>query len=107
MTRDDMMGIAAIAANDTKESCKAKEILPFVERFGELLAEQVAAEERQAIASICDELEAHWSDYKDAALLNDDVALSNAASGEPRAARAIKEAVLARNGKPFEWRPKG
>ena len=41
-----------------------------------------------------------------AALLNGDVALSNAASGEPRAARAIKAAVLVRNGKPFEWSPK-
>ena len=103
MTKDEMMGLAARAAQETKIACKAGEILPFVECFGGL----VLAAERQAIADICDELEGHWSDYKDAALLNDDVALSNAASGEPRAARAIKEAVLARNGKPFEWGPKG
>ena len=69
-------------------------------------AEALLATERQAVADICDELEGHWSEYKDAALLNGDVALSNAASGEPRAARAIKAAVLARNGKPFEWSPK-
>ena len=86
--------IADEAARREREACKK-------------VADAALAAERQAIADICDELEGHWSDYKDAALLNDDVALGNAASGEPRAARAIKEAVLARNGKPFEWGPKG
>ena len=56
-----------------------------------------AKAERLACAAICDELERHWNDYKDAALLNGDVKLSNAASGEPRAARAIKDAILARS----------
>ena len=52
------------------------------------------------VETVCDELEQHWSDYKDTALLNGNVALSNAASGEPRAARAIKAAVLALDLKP-------
>ena len=80
----------------------SKGLRPYVFEF----AQALLAAERQAVADICDELEEHWSEYKDAALLNGDVALSNAASGEPRAARAIKAAVLAMNGKPFEWRPK-
>lgn len=52
--------------------------------------------EREACATVCDDLEQHWSDYKDTALLNGDVDLSNAASGEPRAARAIAAAIRAR-----------
>ena len=55
-----------------------------------------AAAEREACAAICDELESFWSAEKDVALLNGDVALSNASSGEPRAARAIAQAIRAR-----------
>jgi hypothetical protein len=57
------------------------------------------AVEREACAAICDELESFWSAEKDAALLNGDVALSNASSGEPRAARAIAQAIRARGEK--------
>jgi len=59
-------------------------------------AEMVAEAERDACAKLCDELEQHWCDYKDAALLNGEVDLSNATSGEPRAARAIAGAIRAR-----------
>lgn len=62
------------------------------------IAEQRAMRER--VGTLCDELEQHWSDYKDTALINGNVALSNAASGEPRAARAIKAAVLMMEVKP-------
>ena len=62
------------------------------------LAGQRAMQER--VGTLCDELEQHWSDYKDTALINGNVALSNAASGEPRAARAIKAAVLMMEVKP-------
>ena len=58
-----------------------------------------AAVEREACAAICDELESFWSAEKDVALLNGDVALSNASSGEPRAARAIAQAIRARGEK--------
>lgn len=58
-----------------------------------------AERERDACASICDELESFWSAEKDVALLNGDVALSNATSGEPRAARAIAQAIRARGEK--------
>lgn len=58
-----------------------------------------AAAEREACAAICDELESFWSAEKDVALLNGDVALSNASSGEPRAARAIAQAIRARGEK--------
>jgi hypothetical protein len=44
-------------------------------------------------AKVCDEMEQHYSDYKDTALLNGDVDLSNAASGEPRACRFIAAAI--------------
>lgn len=55
-----------------------------------------AADEREECAKVCDETEEHWSAYKDAALLNGDTDLSNAASGEPRAARFIAERIRAR-----------
>ena len=58
-----------------------------------------AAAEREACATICDDLESFWSAEKDVALLNGDVALSNASSGEPRAARAIAQAIRARGEK--------
>ena len=57
------------------------------------------AAEREACAAICDELESFWSAEKDVALLSGDVALSNASSGEPRAARAIAKAIRARGEK--------
>ena len=56
-------------------------------------------DEREACAAICDELESFWPAEKDVALLNGDVALSNASSGEPRAARAIAQAIRARGEK--------
>jgi hypothetical protein len=52
--------------------------------------------EREACAKVCDELCEHWGDYKDTALLNGDVDLSNAASGEPRAAARLATAIRAR-----------
>ena len=103
MKNEDIKRIALESGFELKDLPDgSKGLRPYVFEF----AQALLAVERQAIAGICDELEEHWSEYKDTALLNGDVALSNAASGEPRAARAIKEAVLARNGKPFEWRPK-
>ena len=56
-------------------------------------AQLIAAETREECANVCDELETHYSDYCSTALLNGDVALANAASGEPRACRAIAEAI--------------
>jgi hypothetical protein len=55
--------------------------------------EQGRTDERDRCLAICAEMEQHWSDYKDTALLNGDVDLSNAASGEPRAARAIADLI--------------
>lgn len=61
---------------------------------------QAVLTEREACAVICDELRQHWTDYKDTALLNGDIELSNAASGEPRAAEAIAAAIRARSTTP-------
>jgi len=52
-------------------------------------------QERERCARICDEMGEHWSAYKDTALLNGDVDLSNAASGEPRAAEALARLIRA------------
>lgn len=103
MTREEVINLAKQArlADPSPYSVPWENQIQAMERFAEL----VAANERQAIADICDELERHWSDYKDTALLNDNVALSVAASGEPRAARAIKAAVLARGDKPWAFAP--
>ena len=59
-------------------------------------ADQLAAavaNERERCLTICEELEQHYSAIKDTALLNGDIDLSNAASGEPRACRAIAAAI--------------
>ena len=48
-------------------------------------ARLVAADAWERAAAICDEMQEHYAGYKDTALLNGDVELSNAASGEPRA----------------------
>jgi hypothetical protein len=52
--------------------------------------------ERESCAIACDEMREYWSDHKDTALLNGDVELSNAASGEPRAAEALAVLIRAR-----------
>ena len=49
--------------------------------------------ERERCARICEEMGEHWSAYKDTALLNGDVELSNAASGEPRAAESLARLI--------------
>lgn len=51
--------------------------------------------EREECAKVCDEMAQYWQDYKDTALLNGDVQLSNAASGEPRAAKSLAELIRA------------
>ena len=45
------------------------------------------------VAKLCDEMEEHYSAIKDSALLNHDMQLSLATSGEPRACRFIAERV--------------
>lgn len=52
--------------------------------------------EREACAKMCDEMAEHYADYKDTALLNGDIELSNAASGEPRAAVALASLIRER-----------
>lgn len=55
-----------------------------------------AINEREACATICDEMREFYSAYKDTALLNGDIDLSNAASGEPMACEYIASAIRAR-----------
>lgn len=49
----------------------------------------------EAGITICKEMGEHWSAYKDTALLNGDIDLSLASSGEPRAAQFIQEQLEA------------
>ena len=60
---------------------------------------QAIEAEREACAQVCDEMHEHYSALKDTALLNGDVDLSNASSGEPRACEFLAAAIRAR-GKP-------
>ena len=60
----------------------------FLQRFHDLVIEMCAV--------VPDELGEHYSAIKDTALLNGDVELSNASSGEPRACIAIADAIRAR-----------
>lgn len=56
----------------------------------------VAAAEREACAKVCEEMHDHYSALKDTALLNGDVDLSNASSGEPRACEFLAAAIRQR-----------
>lgn len=70
-------------------------LLEYIEEVARAIERAATIAAMRRCAEICDELEEHWSDYKDTALLNGDVELSNAASGEPRAARSIAAAIRA------------
>lgn len=52
--------------------------------------------EREACAKVCEEMHDHYSALKDTALLNGDVDLSNASSGEPRACEFLATAIRKR-----------
>lgn len=92
MTRDDVIRMAWDAGVWIPLRIDREKCVDALQRFADL----VAAAEREACAAICDELESFWATEKDVALLNGDVALSNAISGEPRSARAIAQAIRAR-----------
>jgi hypothetical protein len=79
--------------NVEKRYFTAADLRAFALGYGE----EVAKMEREACLTICAELHEHYSGYKDTALLNGDVELSIAASGEPRACEAIAAAIRARS----------
>ncbi len=91
----DMSNLPSIRASNVYG-----EVNDELEHFAALVAAKAAADERAACAQVCDEMRAHYSDYKDTALLNGDVALSNAASGEPRACEFLAAAIRARGVQP-------
>jgi hypothetical protein len=95
MNQDDVIRMAREAgfeSNSLGATYTSGWLPDLLERFAAL----VAAHEREQCAKVCDELGEYWAGYKDTALLNGDIALSNAASGEPRAAEAIAKAIRAR-----------
>lgn len=63
--------------------------------FAREIEARAAAVMKERCAKVCEELGDHWSAYKDTALLNGDIELSNAASGESRAAEAIATVIRA------------
>jgi hypothetical protein len=94
MKRDDIIE-SALQCGVWIPMAQGQEREQTIDRLQRFVGRAVAAE-REACAAICDELESFWATEKDVALLNGDVALSNATSGEPRAARAIAQAIRAR-----------
>lgn len=80
----DVIGYTCIGDNDAYSPAKLRE-------HGKVCARAAL----EWAASICDEMTAHWASYKDTALLNGDVELSNAASGEPRAGEFLATAIRA------------
>jgi hypothetical protein len=94
MTRDELIE-SALQCGVWIPMAQGQEREQTIDRLQRFVGRAVAAE-REACAAICDELESFWATEKDVALLNGDVALSNATSGEPRAARAIAQAIRAR-----------
>lgn len=89
--------VGSIAAVDYVVSSKPYDSVAILERFFKAAYHRGVRDEREALKSICEELEQHYSDYAATALLNGDVDLSNAASGEPRACRAMIDAIRARS----------
>jgi hypothetical protein len=101
MNRDDVIRMAREAGfevmdEDAHHYAHITDTLCNIDTAVERFAALVAAHEREQCAKVCDELGEYWAGYKDTALLNGDIALSNAASGEPRAAEAIAKAIRAR-----------
>ena len=90
---EDVPG-AESAAREWNRRADHQTVTQMQARVAEL--EGALASEREACAVVCDEMAEHWAAYKDSALLNGDVDLSNAASGEPRAARAIAALIRGR-----------
>lgn len=96
MSQDEIIAMgneAALQHGHTYEPEPGDGTIEFLGSFAAL----VAAKEREACAQVCDEMQEHWSAIKDTALLNGDVALSNALSGEPRAAEALAAIIRARS----------
>lgn len=56
-------------------------------------AQLVRNEALEECANVCDEMHEHYTGLKDTALLNRDVDLSNAMSGEPRACEFIAQQI--------------
>lgn len=101
MTRDQIKAIAlASGFTERQQADGSMDLNGYVYAFAEEMYAEGQRAMQERVGTLCDELEQHWSDYKDTALNNGNVALSNAASGEPRAARAIKAAVLMMEVKP-------
>ncbi len=65
-------------------------------KYDEVFFKHFARLVMDEVISLAQEVAEHYNDYKDTALLNGDVELSNAASGEPRAMRAFIEIIRAR-----------
>lgn len=83
---------------DIRKHIKYCEENPSVENWWEPLftIDQLKARELEIIEAckaVCSELEEYYADYCNTALLNGDVALSVAASGEGRACRAVISAI--------------
>lgn len=96
MTKDDILLMAAYSGINTyKGSIEGYEenLLEFANR----IAAKAAAEENEACALICDEMQLHYRAYADTALLNGNVELSIASSGEPRACEFIANTIRARH----------
>lgn len=100
MSDKELLGLAREAGADVTCGSMGMTLHAMFNR-GQLVrfAALVVAAEREACALVCDEMQEHWSAIKDTALLNGDVDLSNASSGEPRAAESLAALIRAR-GKP-------
>lgn len=94
MTRDEIIAMAkeAGSVSATFWPDDFTGLMSVFERFAAL----VAAAEREACAKVCEEMHDHYSALKDTALLNGNVDLSNASSGEPRACEFLAAAIRQR-----------
>lgn len=94
MTNEEIMKLAHAASweqglqSDDCGDCSRFDVVKF--------ARMVAGAERESIAKMCDEMQTYWADYASTALLNGDVELSIAASGEPRAAESLARMIRER-----------
>lgn len=93
LTRERIIEVArSTGVTPTLVSVDAPSFI-FIESLVKAAYTKGVEDARNECVTLCDELEQHYADYANTALLNGDIDLSIAASGEPRAARFIAQTI--------------
>lgn len=87
---DAMVGTLVDGKYEPKKNALKRSVpAEWLECLADKVAVAAATYARDACVRICDEMQEYWAAEKDTALLNGNVQLSNAMSGESRAAESL------------------